>query len=112
MRPTRWPAALLRPALLDDRDRRWAEEYGDKVVIRWYTQRPKPMHAAAERLLTDVGKADSTFTHDGCDSPRQHIGNARKSPRLNGRYVLAKPGDGRKIDMAIPRSSRTRRTAT
>lgn len=79
----------------------WAEKYGDTVVVRWYTQRDRPMHAAAERLLVDVTKRDSTFTHDGCEFTGKHIGNARKSPRLNGRYVLSKPGDGRKIDMAV-----------
>ena len=60
------------------------------------------MHSAAERLVMDVVKSDSTFTHDGCDVTGQHVANARKSPRLSGRYVLSKPGDGRKIDMAIP----------
>lgn len=80
----------------------WAEKHGDKVVIRWYTQRDKPMHAAAERLVMDVAKRDSTFTHDGCETTAQHVANARKSPRASGRYVLSKPGDGRKIDMAIP----------
>lgn len=80
----------------------WAEKYGDKVVIRWYTQRDKPMHAAAERLVMDVAKQGSTFTHDGCETTGQHVANARKSPRLHGRYVLSKPGDGRKIDMSIP----------
>ena len=79
----------------------WAERYGDSVVVRWYTQRDKPMHAAAERLLVDVMKAESTFAHDGCETTGQHMGNARKSPRLSGRYVLSKPGDGRKIDMAV-----------
>lgn len=79
----------------------WAEKYGEAVVVRWYTQRDKPMHAAAERLLVDVHKMDSTFTHDGCEITEKHIGNARKSPRLNGRYVLSKPGDGRKIDMSV-----------
>jgi hypothetical protein len=59
------------------------------------------MHAAAERLLTDVNKQDSPFTHDGCEFTAQHVGNARKAYRLNGRYVLSKPGDGRKIDMAV-----------
>jgi hypothetical protein len=80
----------------------WAERYGDKVVLRWYTQRDKPMHAAAERLVVDVAKQDSNFTHDGCETTAQHIASARKSPRMSGRYVLSKPGDGRKIDMAIP----------
>jgi hypothetical protein len=28
----------------------WAAKYGEKVVIRWYTQRPVQMQAAADRL--------------------------------------------------------------
>jgi hypothetical protein len=60
------------------------------------------MHAAAERLLTDVMKLDSHLKHDGCEITQKHITAAVKSPRVQGRYVLAKPGDGRKIDMAIP----------
>ncbi len=79
----------------------WAEKYGDQVVIRWYTLRDKPMHAAAERLLVDVNKVDSTFTHDACEFTAAHIGNARRKPKLNGRYILSKPGDGRKIDMSV-----------
>jgi hypothetical protein len=88
-----------------------AEKYGDKVVIRWYTRRVVQMHAAAERLLTDVTKAESTFTHDGCEWTAMHVGAARKSYRgalqageskAGMKYVLSKPGDGRKIDMAIP----------
>jgi len=80
----------------------WAEEYGEKIVIRWYTQRPRPMYAAAERLVVDIGKADSGFTHDGCETTERHIGATRKLPKPNGLYVLTKPGDGRKIDMTIP----------
>jgi hypothetical protein len=79
----------------------WAEKYGDKRVIRWETYQPKRMHAAAERLVTDVAKSDSGFTHDGCEITGRHIRNARKASRLNGRYVLTKPGDGRKIDLAV-----------
>ena len=79
----------------------WAEIYGDTVIIRWPTFRDKPMHAAAERLVVDVNKKDSTFTHDGCADTALHIAAARKAPRLHGRYVLSKPGDGRKIDMAV-----------
>ena len=79
----------------------WAEKYGDQRVLRWETYRPKQMHDAAERLLTDVNKADSTFSHDGCQTTGLHIRNARKAQRLNGRYVLTKPGDGRKIDLAV-----------
>ncbi|WP_442880789.1 hypothetical protein, partial [Aeromicrobium sp.] len=64
------------------------------------------MHSAAERLYVDLGKADSAFWHDGCDWTKQHIEATHKTPRPSadqpGRYILRKPGDGRKIDMAIP----------
>lgn len=79
----------------------WAEKYGEKRVLRWETYRPKQMHDAAERLLTDINKSDSGFTHDGCHDTALHMRNARKAARLNGRYVLTKPGDGRKIDLAV-----------
>lgn len=81
---------------------RWAEEYGDDVVIKWATYRPRPMTAAAERLLTDVTKRDSTWTHDGCEVTQRHVAAVKKQSRPNKTYVLVKPGDGRKIDMAIP----------
>ncbi|WP_226962644.1 hypothetical protein [Streptomyces sp. C8S0] len=45
----------------------WAARYGEKRVVRWYTNRVVQMHAACERLLTDVAKADSPFRHDGCE---------------------------------------------
>ena len=78
----------------------WAERYGEKRVIKWYTRRVVQMWAAAERLLTDVVKTDSGFSHDGCPTTSDHIASARKSARPDGKYVLAKPGDGRKIDLA------------
>lgn len=79
----------------------WADKYGKERVARWTTFRPTQMHGAAERLLTDVHKKDSGFTHDGCEVTGRHIANARKAQRLNGTYVLTKPGDGRKIDLAM-----------
>jgi hypothetical protein len=79
----------------------WAEKFGKERVLRWETYRPKQMHDAAERLLTDVNKKDSPFTHDGCTQTALHIRNARKAQRLNNRYVLTQPGDGRKIDLAV-----------
>jgi hypothetical protein len=78
-----------------------AERWTDKRVIRWETFRPKQMYDAAQRLLTDVHKTDSEFHHDGCPVTALHVGNARRAVRLQNRYVLSKPGDGRKIDMAV-----------
>lgn len=79
----------------------WAEQLGDKKVIRWYTSRITRVHPACERLLTDVTKAETTFAHDGCRLTALHVGNARKSARPARRYVLAKPGDAQKIDLAM-----------
>lgn len=79
----------------------WAAKYGDKRVLRFETYRPVQMHAACERLLVDVNKADSGFSHDGCETTSDHMKAARKAQRPSNRYVLAKPGDGRKIDMAV-----------
>jgi phage terminase large subunit-like protein len=59
------------------------------------------MHAAAERLLTDVTKADSTFTHDGCPITAEHVANTRKKVRPGGRYVLDKASDPQKIDACV-----------
>lgn len=84
----------------------WAEEHGEEKILRWYTKRPTQMHAAAERLYVDLGKADAGFWHDGCATTRDHVAAAHRTPRPTadtpGRYILRKPGDGRKIDMAIP----------
>jgi len=79
----------------------WAAEYGEKVVLRWYTQRLIQMHAAAVRLLTDVNKVDSPFSHDGCEITYRHVEATHKEPRPQNRYVLCKPEDGRKIDAAV-----------
>ncbi|MBI0294494.1 hypothetical protein JBE04_08360 [Streptomyces sp. PRKS01-29] len=79
----------------------WAEKYGEKVVIRWYTNRVVQMHAACEGLLTDVTKKDSTFTHDGCSITAEHVENARAAARPGKRYVLTKASQAQKIDACV-----------
>ena len=79
----------------------WADRYGEKRVVRWYTQRVVQMHAACERLLTDVTKADAQFRHDGCETTSLHIRNARKAARPSKRYVLRKASVIQKIDLAV-----------
>src|SRR5699024_7438370 len=68
---------------------------------RWATYRPAQMHAAAERLRTDITKADSRFTHDGCPLTTSHVGNARAAARPGNRYVLVKASRGQKIDACV-----------
>lgn len=79
----------------------WAEKYGEKVVLRWATYRPVQMHAAIERLLTDVRKVDSGFSHDGCPITATHVRNARKVARPSERYVLGKASQTQKIDACV-----------
>jgi hypothetical protein len=79
----------------------WASLYGERKVLRFATYRPVQMHAACERLLVDAAKDEGGIRHDGCKVTGQHMRNARKSVRPSNRYVLTKPGDGRKIDMAV-----------
>lgn len=78
-----------------------AAKYGEKRVVRWETYRPVQMHAACERLLIDINKADSGFTHDGCPVTATHVRNARKSPRPGNRYVLGKASPTQKIDACV-----------
>lgn len=79
----------------------WSAMHGEKVVLRWATSRLTQMHAAAERLHIDITKAESTWTHDGCEIAADHVRNARKAARTNGRYVLEKPSKGQKIDVCV-----------
>lgn len=79
----------------------WSEKYGERRVIRWLTRRIVQMHAACERMLTDIVKAGTNFTHDGCQLSSQHIKNARTAARPQDRYVLKKASQGQKIDLAI-----------
>lgn len=79
----------------------WAAKFGEKRVLRWETYRPVQMHAAAQRLYTDVTKADATFTHDGDPTTATHVRNARKVARSGQRYVLGKPSQQQKIDAVV-----------
>lgn len=78
-----------------------AAKHGEKRVARFETYRPVQMHAAVERLLTDIGKTDSGFSHDGCRITRVHVANARKAARPANRYVLAKASNDQKIDACV-----------
>ncbi|MFF1483134.1 hypothetical protein ACIGZH_01675 [Streptomyces sp. NPDC058319] len=79
----------------------WADRYGAERVVGWHTWRTTQMHAAAERLVTDVTKKNTTFTHDGCEVTATHVANCRKAARPGNKYVLKKASVAQKIDMGI-----------
>jgi phage terminase large subunit-like protein len=76
-------------------------KYGDKVVIEWPTYRIKPMHAALERLKTDIINPDSGFTHDDCAFTALHMRNAVERARTGNTYILGKASDQQKIDLTM-----------
>lgn len=77
---------------------RWATEHGELVVVEWPTYRPKQMHEALERFLTDLSAG--RISHDGCELTTTHMANARRVTRAQ-RYILGKPSNHQKIDAAM-----------
>lgn len=84
-----------------------AAELGEKVFLRWYTNRPSQMHASLERFKTDVYSADSPFTHDGDEQVFIHLRNAvvragNVDPVTKIRkYTIGKPEKHLKIDYGM-----------
>lgn len=85
----------------------WAAEYGEKVFIKWHTERLNPMHDALERFRTDVYNHESDFTHDDDPDVKTHLRNAiiraRNVDKVTQirRYIIGKPADHQKIDLAM-----------
>lgn len=79
----------------------WSLRYGEKIVVEWATYRVVPMHAALSRFMTDLNQ--KSITHDGCPLTELCMRNARKDPKPQGRYLLAKPHGAyhQKIDAAM-----------
>ncbi|GAA5198561.1 hypothetical protein [Microbacterium jejuense] len=86
-----------------------ASRHGDKVFVKWETNRINPMHAALDRFRTDVYNPDSDFTHDEDRDADTHMRNAFirsgtiDSVTLIRRYTIGKPfgEDHRKMDISM-----------
>jgi len=78
----------------------WSSRFGDDIVLRWATWRPRQMAEALERLRTDV--MARAFTHDGCPITSRHIGNAQMDHRQQGVLIRKdRPTSRNKIDAAM-----------
>lgn len=79
----------------------WASRYGDSRVLPWETYRPRQMHAALERFVTDL--RTGAITHDGCPITDRHIASAARKYGTRGResYGLTKASRLQKIDAAV-----------
>jgi hypothetical protein len=94
----------LRRFYCDPRDWRteigeWALEHGDEVVFEWSTYRIDAMFLALKRAYNDLKSGRST--HDDDLVAADHITNARKVAKPGDKYILGKPDQHRKIDIAM-----------
>lgn len=81
----------------------WALTYGTEHVIEWDTgggsTRVAAVHGMLERFVTDL--TTGALTHDACPITAVHVANTRKLAKPGERYILGKPNDDQKIDMAM-----------
>jgi hypothetical protein len=78
-----------------------ASKYGEKKYIKWPTNQITRMHGALERLRSDVGNTESVFRHDGDAQTRLHVRNAVVRARPGEKYIIGKPAEHQKIDLAM-----------
>jgi hypothetical protein len=95
---------VMRRLYADPRDWRteigeWSIKYGDKVVLEWATYRIVQMHTALKQTFEDY-KA-GLATHDDCVQAKEHMLHAKKAACPGDRYILAKPTQHQKIDIAM-----------
>lgn len=81
----------------------WALEFGDEHVTSWDTGRGTArvgvVFAMLERFFNDL--TEGRIPHDDCEITAEHMANARKVAKPGERYILGKPNDHQKIDMAM-----------
>lgn len=77
----------------------FALRFGEKRVVQWRTNRITPMYEAIRRMETDL--ITGAISHDGCKVTSAHVANARKVAKPGQKYVLGKPTEHQKIDMAM-----------
>lgn len=96
------------PHWLDAVLEKWQNRYGPKVVLAWYTNRPREIAWAVRNYLIAVAAGELSW--DGSDAFRRHVQNSRKRMFDNVRddkerpmFTLAKPSHRSplKIDLAM-----------
>lgn len=78
-----------------------ASKYGEKKYIKWPTNQITRMHGALERIRSDIGNTESVFRHDGDTDARTHFRNAVVRARPGEKYIIGKPSEHQKIDIAM-----------
>lgn len=88
------------PAYWQDIVGRWASEFGEKIVMEWWTNRERAMCSALERFHTAC--VTGQLTHDADVVLARHVGNAKKKETRSGIQIRKdRPKSPRKIDAAM-----------
>ena len=77
----------------------WTLRYGGDTVVGWPTNRVGRMYDALVRMLEDT--ADGSTTHSVDQTAKLHMMAARKVAKPGDKYVLGKPSENQKIDIAM-----------
>ena len=84
-----------------------AAEVGERVFVKWATNRPAQIFDALERFRADVYNPDSDFTHDEDVDAEAHLRNAIvRSGTVDAitkrrRYSIGKASEPQKIDITM-----------
>lgn len=79
----------------------WALAHGKERVIVWPTNNVTKMHAEIVRFENDL--KEGRITNDGDPMAAAHIGNAKKVGKPGQKFILGKPNENQKIDIAMTR---------
>lgn len=77
----------------------WALDHGEDVFVQWPTNLIGRMYPALTRFVSDL--RTGRLKHDGCPITTTHVANARKVAKSADRYILGKPAQSQKIDVAV-----------
>jgi hypothetical protein len=77
----------------------FALKHGEEIVFSWATYRVIQMHQALVQSANDL--VNKRSTHDNEPIYRLHMLAARKTAKPGQRYILGKPHQQRKIDVAM-----------
>lgn len=84
-----------------------ASEFGERVFVKWPTNRLAQIYHVLERFRSDVYNPDSDFTHDDDPDAQAHMRNAIiRSGAVDAvtkvrRYSIAKASEMQKIDIVM-----------
>lgn len=77
----------------------WALRYGEEKVIVWPTNSVNRMYPEIRRFEADL--REGRITNDGCPVTEAHMANAKKVAKPGQKYILGKPNETQKIDLAM-----------